>query len=495
MKQNQIKPLSNFLEENSIKLNDKQLEFMYSIAPMLVNPSDRVGCIVLDAPAGTGKTFLVRLLRKFINKSPDELIYILAPTNKACSLIEGAKTIHSFMGSTIEYDEDGSQLFNLHKNNIIKNAIIICDECSMINHNMFENFIELSASNFIIFTGDTNQIPPVKEHHSPVFNAKFPTYSLTESMRSTDSRVGYYNTRFMKAIHSHEVVFVDKVRPTQVYDYFKTKEDNIVLVWTNQRVREWNTNIRRELFQKHQILDEYYVKEQLVFSGYRNVGKECILHEYPSEHEYDPYVMDIIKDLNPTRTHFPTSVYTDDEGVEKTYVRKENNIQYYSNDVITIHHIQTIRLNIPFFVCPHQDRVNTKRKFVIKKCDQCKLKGLRSLSKNISYYCIVSTDGSVWYVPYDGSKDQVNELLQYYKKFILAQPYKTRTFYWRSYYLLQNRLLPALNYVYASTVHKSQGSQWKNVFVDIDNIRRASYIKNRLTYTAVSRAMNNIFFV
>lgn len=46
-------------------------------------------------------------------------------------------------------------------------------------------------------------------------------------------------------------------------------------------------------------------------------------------------------------------------------------------------------------------------------------------------------------------------------------------------------------YAYALTVHKSQGSTMKRVFVDVDNIY-SSNIKQKMLYTAVTRASLSI---
>lgn len=50
----------------------------------------------------------------------------------------------------------------------------------------------------------------------------------------------------------------------------------------------------------------------------------------------------------------------------------------------------------------------------------------------------------------------------------------------------------SIDYAYALTIHKSQGSTFRNVYVDASNIRVAKDrdLSLRLLYTALSRATN-----
>ena len=47
-------------------------------------------------------------------------------------------------------------------------------------------------------------------------------------------------------------------------------------------------------------------------------------------------------------------------------------------------------------------------------------------------------------------------------------------------------------YAYAITVHKSQGSTFERVFIDVENICRSN-IQQKMLYTAITRASKSIF--
>ena len=81
--------------------------------------------------------------------------------------------------------------------------------------------------------------------------------------------------------------------------------------------------------------------------------------------------------------------------------------------------------------------------------------------------------------------------------------------YWKKYYQLiesfatpinlfyDNRVVKkkSFDYGYASTVHKSQGSSYDNIFVDIKNIKtcKDDLVRRQLQYVALSRTRKDAF--
>jgi exodeoxyribonuclease-5 len=65
---------------------------------------------------------------------------------------------------------------------------------------------------------------------------------------------------------------------------------------------------------------------------------------------------------------------------------------------------------------------------------------------------------------------------------------------WQEFWELKN-LFADLNYAYCLTIHKSQGSTFQNVFVDVQNalINRNIRERNQLLYVAVTRAAKRLF--
>jgi exodeoxyribonuclease V len=66
---------------------------------------------------------------------------------------------------------------------------------------------------------------------------------------------------------------------------------------------------------------------------------------------------------------------------------------------------------------------------------------------------------------------------------------------WQDFWRLKQQRFANLNYSYALTIHKSQGSTFANVFVDLPNLMRDRNLKerNQLLYVAVTRAAKRLF--
>ena len=66
---------------------------------------------------------------------------------------------------------------------------------------------------------------------------------------------------------------------------------------------------------------------------------------------------------------------------------------------------------------------------------------------------------------------------------------------WKEFWRLKQQAFANVNYSYALTIHKSQGSTFQNVFVDLPDIMRNRKIRerNQLLYVAVTRAAQRLF--
>ena len=69
---------------------------------------------------------------------------------------------------------------------------------------------------------------------------------------------------------------------------------------------------------------------------------------------------------------------------------------------------------------------------------------------------------------------------------------------WEYYYINYIDIFGDISYGYCITVHKSQGSTYKNVYIDAKNIleyNRKDYINYKCLYTAITRASNKVFML
>jgi exodeoxyribonuclease-5 len=134
---------------------------------------------VLKGWAGTGKTFCISVLVKYALEviHHDHAWYKIAvtgPTNKSVRVIKKTsglvnprvnfQTIHSLLGLTEKITNDGEQIFTNDsqiKPTISQMKLLIIDEVSMLNDDLFQEVIKYRNKLKIICMGDPAQIPPV----------------------------------------------------------------------------------------------------------------------------------------------------------------------------------------------------------------------------------------------------------------------------------------------------------------------------------------------
>jgi molybdopterin-guanine dinucleotide biosynthesis protein len=446
---------------NTFIPTNEQRVFIDSVLKLI---DEKKGMMALNAPGGTGKTAVIKHIRSILK---DKNIVVLAPTHKACTLFDNrATTIHKFFNAEKDINDDGEIQFYFQNVNTDGTDLVITDESSMVSEAMFESFKNLSLQVPILFCGDEKQIPPVDEDSSIVFQ-ELKCHTFTKNMRSRDSLSNHWLKKFREAIDNEVIIRVEKVKKEVVYESFRNNEDSVVLAWTNRQVGFWNNNIRRNLYlhDNKEVLEKFYPNERLVFSGYRNTYLQKEILELP-----------FFQNSN-LKVNFNLT-----NGSDK-------HVTYYSSDIFSIRTIINKGIFIPFYRCQHQTDADK-----LKKCSKCHTKGHNSLGHLINFYVIEDNDGITWLKAFDKDQELVNNILLEFKN--CCKQMKNKQL-WKEYYGIKEIINPDINYIYSSTVHKAQGSQWKTVFVDIDNLRfcRDHSLSSRLQYTAVSRMIDEVLFV
>jgi hypothetical protein len=255
-----------------MSFTDEQQNFINIILEKELNKE--CGILCLNSPAGTGKTHCIKYLCQILKEK-----IILAPTNKAISLIRKdipynskAYTIHRFLNCEQDIDIITGEIEFIYNNcSLLQYTIIIIDEASMVDKEMFEKFKEISENHLVIYCGDKYQIPPNNELKSLVFTIK-EQLKFTKNFRSNKSIDKNYIIKFRNAVRNLAVVKINDKFPIDnlLQQYEDIDNDNVILAWTNARVGYWNNLIRNHLYKESNIiLKEYYINEKLIFSGYR----------------------------------------------------------------------------------------------------------------------------------------------------------------------------------------------------------------------------------
>jgi exodeoxyribonuclease-5 len=174
---------------HKITLNQGQTEALRLIKQFLASKDKE---FLLEGPAGTGKTFLLKQILKDYNKK----VTAIAPSHKAKKVlaktlgfaVDDVRTVASALA--IKLNENTGTFepdIFLRKNNKIpiqKFQLIILDECSMVSNTIYEEINKMiNPGTKIIYVGDKSQLPPIgQEEDSCVFSIKN-KFSLTQKMR------------------------------------------------------------------------------------------------------------------------------------------------------------------------------------------------------------------------------------------------------------------------------------------------------------------------
>jgi exodeoxyribonuclease-5 len=168
--------------------------------------------------AGTGKSFAtVRLLRTYAHERP---VLLTAPTNKAAAVLRNmaseiggdveATTIHKALGLRPEVNADKGRVFlkQVKQPEIKLGSLVLIDEASMID-SVLMGFIHKGvreAHAQVLYVGDPAQLPPVFEAQSPAFSGAGVTCRLTQIVRQAqDHPILAMTAKIRAAIDGAEV--------------------------------------------------------------------------------------------------------------------------------------------------------------------------------------------------------------------------------------------------------------------------------------------------
>ena len=301
MKKNKLP--ENLLETPSgeiITLTDEQVEAVREIKKWL--KEDNVIFFTLGGVAGSGKTTVIKkVLDDFFGS-----VVVSAPTHKAKKKItqttgKMAETLQSICGLRPDVELD-----SFNPNNPIFNPIskpkfniidfLVIDEASMINKSYLELIKKqvVNKNAKILFMGDPAQIPPIGEEISAVFVDKdIRMFWLSTIMRqSFDNPITIVYDHLRKNLENYDpiiretslnennegIVFMNKKKDFRREIFFKFNSDEYkknydfvkIIAWRNNTVKIANQLIRNNLYGDNSDI----INVGDVLMGYRSILAE-----------------------------------------------------------------------------------------------------------------------------------------------------------------------------------------------------------------------------
>ena len=283
-----------------ITFNQEQYEGIIKLRSWL--KSDR-GFFTLAGYAGTGKSTIIK---KILDKHRYGVV-VSAPTHKAKKVIinttgKEGQTLHALLGLRPDVELDNfnpnDPKFNpIAIPRITDYNLVIIDEASMINQELYNMIIEKTkdSGTKVLYMGDPAQIPPVGEKESVVFNNNENEFHwLTKIERQNDTNPlaftydalrnnlnkidgGFERKTNMNSLGEGIMFTINKrefrraiLEQYSTEEFRKDTDFAKVIAWKNDTVMGSNMVIRGELFPES---NEVVVIGDILM-GYRSVSTE-----------------------------------------------------------------------------------------------------------------------------------------------------------------------------------------------------------------------------
>jgi hypothetical protein len=475
-----------------VELTVSQQHAIKSIETFLTD--ERQDCFVLKGYAGTGKTFLIGGIVKYLTACHKTTV-LMAPTGRAAHVM---KERHRIPASTIhrqiyaldrlkefkEVDENGAVTFKfyfeLRNNDAQHDTVFIVDEASMVSDVYTEaefmrfgtgrllrdllEYINFDGNDYrkkIVFVGDNAQLPPVDMNFSPALDEKYlekyvhseiPSAELTHIVRqkegdtilrnATALRDMLKSNNFASFEFESDGVSVMEAQPDRfISNYLKHVDSagtatTVILGYSNALVKDYNASVRAHLFPNGRLLEP---------------GDRVMLVKNNYRYEIDLFngqagTVISVGDTEETRTVF-INAGLDENGerriLQVTLTFRDATIKFESLDG-TEHDIR----------CKYIEDL------------------LSSAHRDLS-----SEQSKALYVDFKKRNPNLHPNNPDFRETLIADPY---------FNALQ------LKYAYAVTCNKAQGGEWPTVYVDFQCQNKLEPMAVRWSYTALTRAAKNI---
>jgi ATP-dependent exoDNAse (exonuclease V) alpha subunit len=411
----------------------------------------------LTGAAGTGKSYLTTKIIRYFAKNSDLLNYgvcVTAPTHKAVSILRDmffnedrgnrirVTTIHSFLciKPFIDYKtgEERFRVDNTKKEKPVASLLIV-DESSMISTELFKYIVEAYQEgriNSVLFVGDEYQLLPVDN-------------------KGVDKNIIYTLKKSFK---------LDKV-------VRQAKDSNIIKAATELRERIE----KKDYIDIFELLKKYESKEIEFIHN-----KDDFIADFTKNNKWyleDKIIASYYNNSVDGFNNIVRSIFWKENGVDKPQ-------QFMNGDYIKFKNLYALN-DITLYV---------NEEIVVLESAELKYNDVL----DINYWeckAVNKNDQQKFLVVAKESKSTFNKKLQHIKGLANKEKnYKIRKEIWHIYYTTRDTYAN-VQYVFASTIHKLQGSTYDSIYIDLfsilNNLNIGMDEKYRLAYVAITRARYN----
>jgi exodeoxyribonuclease-5 len=402
--------------------------------------------LTIIGEGGTGKTTCVMSAAERWLAAGLKVLFT-APTNKAVKQLEkaarqyglhhanvGFQTLHSALGLAMLPDEDKKFAFRAGPGVFALYDIVVVDEASMIGKRALFDYLlpEAETQNVkLLLMGDDMQLPPVREQKSQAFEV-FETIRLTKVERyDTSGDIGQHNAQLRAAIASDRPF--NYVVSEHEGDIVAVKSAEFMKFVTTQFTAETDLDEQRVLAWRNSRVNEI-----------NRAIRQCIYGRGAERFETGERLVTGA----PVRSGETTVLSTDEEctvhSVRDSSLEDEDSRELFKTHLLVLNPLHSTAGQVIVQVLHNDDLPRyTKR-----------LEYLEAQAKKI--------------------------------------PAQSRQF-WKRFHNFKD-LFAQMRYCYCITVHRSQGSTYKRVFVDVKDILTNNIRTERqnLLYVATSRPSQSL---
>lgn len=463
-------------------LNDQQKSALYELEKFIEDGGTE---ITLSGYAGTGKSTIIGIFSKWLNNriGRGNIVYT-APIHRANVITKqnnpnaNVYTLSALFGFTPDTDEamereslDLRELEFRAKNQVKyePGQLIIIDEASMVQDGLYEYIQKIVAKDgvSVIYVGDSAQLRPVKSDHiSKVFTSDgVPQITLTKVERTGDNPILKEATRLRRGeglsyqtdindkgqgvlYTSNDTVINENLKQIISSEEFNADPLHFrVITATNAAAATYNSKIRSLRYGK---FAKPFVKGDILMGYSNKLRKPDGSYRLINSMDY------IVQNVRDTTVKFKT-----DKG-DIEFKAFKLSIRPIGNTIMDDFHITVIDKNEPdsklFEIVEYKDRLWRMAKEAKQDKQISKYRDLVQMAFNIDNELNITKN----------LEDNQGRL----------------------------KIRKAIDYGYAQTVWKSQGSTYSKVLIlsnEIDTFgygRDVMQLRNELRYVAVSRAKN-----